>query len=115
VADKIDFGHHRGDRWGRYAVMLLIEDADFLMDDPESGGCIANELPKWQRYDNARFEFKTEDRCATMSLEIPVARSVKAAVGEANDALYRVVIACVREPGPYKVKTLSVTLLREGM
>jgi hypothetical protein len=110
---EIDWTHHPGDRWGRYAVVLLAEKLLFLRDDPESGACIASAASKWQRYDKAEFVCDSKALIGTLSLEIPLARSAEAAVGEARDALYKFFIVCVRDPGDYEIKPLSVTFLGE--
>jgi hypothetical protein len=113
VTYEIDWRRYPGDRWGRYAVVLLIERLAFLRDEPGSGACIAEQAPKWQRYDNTKFVYDEKALVATLSLEIPLARSPKAAVGEAGDALYKFFIACGRNSWEYEVKPLSVTFLGE--
>ena len=111
--DEIDWTRYPGDRWGRYAVVLLAEKLSFLRDEPESGTCIASAAPKWQRYDKAMFVYDADAVIGTLSLEMPLARSARAAVDEARDALYKFISVCVRDPGDYEVKPLSVTFVGE--
>ena len=111
---EIDWTRHPGDRWGRYAVVLLALNLSFLRDDPESGACIASEAPSWKRYDNAKFVYDSDALIGTLSLEIPVARSARAAVDEARDAIDKFISVCVRDPGDYELKALSVTFLVDG-
>jgi len=93
--------------------VVLIEPATFLRDDPESGKCIADQVPRWKRYDNASFAYDAEAPVATLSLEIPLARSAKAALNEARDAVYRFILVCVGFRDDYEVRGLSVKLLTE--
>ena len=103
-----------GDRWGRYAVTLVIERAAFLSEEPASGPCISEAVPRWRRYDKAAFTYDTSAQVATLSLEIPTARSPKAAGLEARDAIDRFVSVCVKNPGEYEVRALSVEFVDQA-
>jgi hypothetical protein len=56
----------------------------------------------------------TPRRLLQRSLEIPLARSAKAALNEASDAVYRFILVCVGFRDDYEVRGLSVKLLTES-
>ena len=51
---------------------------------------------------------------ATLSLEIPTARSPKAAILEARDAIDRFVSVCVKGPSEYEIRALSVEFVEQA-
>jgi hypothetical protein len=101
-----------GDRWGRYAVILLIEAQ--ALSDHGAATYIADEIVKWRRFDKANFTWDSAATVATFSVEVPVARSSAAAIGEARDAMENMLYAAVKEPGEYEIKALKVEWLSES-
>lgn len=55
--------------------VMLIWPETFLRDDAEAGNSIADQVPRWKRYENASFAYDAEALVATLSREIPLARS----------------------------------------
>jgi hypothetical protein len=93
-------------------VTLLVE-ALALAADKAAAPYIATEIVKWRRFDKASFAWDSDTGVGTLSLEVLVARSTAAAIGEATDALVNMLYAAIREPEPYTIKALKVEWLAE--
>src|SRR6266550_2472169 len=74
---------------------------------------IAQEIVKWQRFEKASFVWDSAQKLATFSAEVPLARSAKAAVGEAQDAMENMLYAAVREPGAFTIRALKAEFISD--
>ncbi len=79
----------------------------------EAGPYIAQEIVKWQRFEKASFVWDSAQKLATFSAEVPLARSAKAAVGEAQDAMENMLYAAVREPGAFTIRALKAEFISD--
>jgi hypothetical protein len=103
--------HSTRERWGWYAVTLLLEAA-WIRRNPEAAAFLGSELPKWERFRTASFAWTEADAVATFSVEL-VARSADSADGGARDALESLMWAAVKDPGAYELKSIRVEWLSE--
>ena len=94
------------ERWGWYAVTLLLE-ASWIGDDPEAAPYISDDVTKWRRLRKAAFGWSRTDGVGMFSVEV-MARSAAAADGEARDALVNLSWAAVQDPGELPITTLKV-------
>jgi hypothetical protein len=102
-----------GDRWGRYSVTLLVE-APALAEEA-AASWIAAEIVKWRRFEKASFIWDSTQRIATFSAVVPLARSPKAALLEARDAMVNMIFAVVEEPkDDFTITGLKVELISEA-
>jgi hypothetical protein len=90
------------DRWGWYRVTVSVSTS-MLADDPELGEYMKIELPKMQRFRSHSVEWSSGSEKARLTV-LTFARSPNAAFFEASDAVDRLIIAAVMEPGDYLVE-----------
>jgi len=100
------------ERWGWYAVALLLE-ASWIRDDPEAAPRISDHVTKLRRFRKAAFGWNQTDGVGMLSVEV-MARSAAAADGEARDALVNLSWAEVKDPGDLPITTLKVEWLSES-
>jgi hypothetical protein len=90
------------DRWGWYRVTVSVSTS-MLADDPELGEYMKTELPKMQRFRAHSVEWSSGSEKARLTV-LTFARSPNAAFFEASDAVERLIVGAVRDPGDYSVE-----------